>query len=33
MVSGSGLRVQWMSAGYYPGADRLTGQDILLLGL
>jgi SAM-dependent methyltransferase len=32
MVVESGLRVQWMSAGYFPGADRLTGQDILLLG-
>lgn len=33
MVGGSGLRVQWMSAGYYPGGERLTGQDVLLLGL
>ena len=33
MVSDGGLRVQWMSAGYFPGSDRLTGQDILLLGL
>jgi SAM-dependent methyltransferase len=33
LVKGSGLRVQWMSAGYFPGAARLTGQDILLLGL
>jgi len=33
MVGESGLRVQWMSAGYFPGSDRLTGQDILLLGL
>ncbi len=33
MVEGAGLRVQWMSAGYFPGAARLTGQDILLLGL
>jgi hypothetical protein len=33
MASGSGLRVQWMSAGYFPGAARLKGQDILLLGV
>ena len=32
MVDGSGLRVQWMSEGYFPGSDRLTGQDVLLLG-
>jgi len=32
MVRESGLRVQWMSPGYFPGTDRLTGQDILLLG-
>jgi SAM-dependent methyltransferase len=32
MVGNSGLRVQWMSPGYFPGTERLTGQDILLLG-
>jgi SAM-dependent methyltransferase len=33
LVEESGLRVQWMSAGYFPGAERLKGQDTLLLGL
>lgn len=33
MANDAGLRVQWMSAGYFSGSDRLTGQDILLLGL
>ena len=33
LVGESGLRVQWMSAGYFPGAERLKGQDTLLLGL
>ena len=33
MVEAAGLRVQWLSPGYFPGAPRLTGQDILLLGL
>jgi SAM-dependent methyltransferase len=29
----AGLRVQWLCAGFFPGeTDRLTGQDILLLG-
>lgn len=32
MTAESGLRVQWMSAGYFPGSERLAGQDILLLG-
>ena len=32
MIAGAGLRVQWMSSGYFPGAPRLTGQDTLLLG-
>jgi SAM-dependent methyltransferase len=31
-VGESGLRVQWMSPGYFPGTERLTGQDILLIG-
>ncbi|MGH9369858.1 MAG: class I SAM-dependent methyltransferase [Thermoanaerobaculia bacterium] len=33
LVEGAGLRVQWVSPGYFPGRQRLTGQDILLLGL
>jgi len=29
----AGLRVQWLCAGFFPGeTNRLTGQDILLLG-
>jgi SAM-dependent methyltransferase len=32
MVGAAGLRVQWMSPGYFPGKERLTGQDTLLLG-
>ena len=33
LVEQAGLRVQWLSAGFFPGeSDRLTGQDVLLLG-
>ena len=32
MVSGAGLRVIWMSAGYFPGNAHPTGQDTLVLG-
>lgn len=32
LLAGAGLRLQWMSLGYYPGADRLAGQDTLLIG-
>jgi SAM-dependent methyltransferase len=32
MVGEAGLRVQWMSPGYFPCGERLTGQDTLLLG-
>ncbi len=32
MLEEAGLRLQWHSEGYYPGRDRLTAQDILLLG-
>lgn len=32
MVSGAGLRVIWMSAGYFPGSARPTGQDTVVLG-
>ncbi len=32
MIEEAGLRLQWHSEGYYPGRDRLTAQDILLLG-
>ncbi len=33
MIADAGLRLQWMSAGYHPGAERLTGQDTLVLGV
>ena len=33
MIARAGLRVQWMSPGYHPGGERVTGQDTLLLGL
>jgi hypothetical protein len=33
MIRAAGLRLQWMSPGYYPGHARLEGQDTLLLGL
>jgi ubiquinone/menaquinone biosynthesis C-methylase UbiE len=32
MIEESGLRLQWHSQGYYPGRERLTAQDVLLLG-
>ena len=32
MIAGAGLRLQWMSPGYFPGASRLRGQDVLLIG-
>jgi hypothetical protein len=32
LVRAAGLRVQWMSPGYFPGSERVTGQDTLLLG-
>ena len=32
MVAAAGLRVQWMSPGYFPGSASVTGQDTLLLG-
>ena len=32
MVREAGLRVQWISPGYFPGGERVTGQDTLLLG-
>jgi ubiquinone/menaquinone biosynthesis C-methylase UbiE len=32
MVEAAGLHVQWMSPGFFPGSDRVTGQDTLLLG-
>ena len=31
-VEAAGLRVQWIYFGYFPGSDRLTGQDIVILG-
>jgi SAM-dependent methyltransferase len=33
LVERAGLRVQWMSPGYFPGdADSLSAQDVLILG-
>jgi SAM-dependent methyltransferase len=32
MVRDAGLSVVWMSSGFFPGADRPRGQDILVLG-
>jgi len=31
MIEEAGLRVESMTAGYFPGAERVTGQDILVL--
>jgi len=33
LLERAGLRLQWLSPGYYPGHPRLDGQDTLLLGL
>jgi SAM-dependent methyltransferase len=32
MIAQAGLKLRWMSPGYYPGAERPAGQDTLLLG-
>lgn len=32
IVETAGLHLQWMAAGFFPGANRPTGQDTLLLG-
>ncbi|HWZ85647.1 MAG TPA: class I SAM-dependent methyltransferase [Thermoanaerobaculia bacterium] len=32
LLARAGLRLAWMSPGYFPGADRLAGQDTLLVG-
>ncbi len=32
IVHEAGLRIQWMSPGYFPGSAHVTGQDTLLLG-
>ncbi len=32
MIFAAGLRVIWMSAGYFPGSARPAGQDTLMLG-
>lgn len=32
LLVSAGLRLQWMSPGWYPGGARLDGQDSLLLG-
>ena len=31
-VEAAGLHVQWIYFGYFPGSDRLTGQDTVILG-
>ncbi len=33
LVARADLRLQWMSAGYHPGAERLEGQDTLFLSV
>ena len=32
LVADAGLRVQWMSSGFFPGSAVLAGQDVLFLG-
>ena len=32
LLAGAGLRLQWLSPGFFPGAERLARQDTLLLG-
>ncbi|HKD19574.1 MAG TPA: class I SAM-dependent methyltransferase [Thermoanaerobaculia bacterium] len=32
LLADAGLRIAWMSPGWFPGSDRLTGQDSLLVG-
>jgi SAM-dependent methyltransferase len=32
LLDSAGLRLSWMSPGWFPGSDRLTGQDSLLVG-
>lgn len=32
LLASAGLRLAWMSPGWFPGSERLTGQDSLLVG-
>ncbi|MFY9552316.1 MAG: hypothetical protein WAU32_14305, partial [Thermoanaerobaculia bacterium] len=32
MIEDAGLHLQWHSEGFFPGRNRLTAQDVLLLG-
>jgi hypothetical protein len=32
LLAGAGLRLSWHSAGWFPGSERLGGQDSLLVG-
>lgn len=32
LLAGAGLRLAWLSPGWFPGSDRLAGQDSLLVG-
>jgi hypothetical protein len=33
LVGGAGLRVQWLSPGFFPGdVESLSGQDVVILG-
>jgi len=32
LLAGAGLQLAWMSPGYFPGGDRMAGQDTLLVG-
>ncbi len=33
LLAEAGLRLAWLSPGYYPGSDTIGGQDTLLVGL
>jgi len=32
LLAGAGLRLSWLSPGWFPGSERLAGQDSLLVG-
>ena len=32
MVEAAGLRVHWLSPGFFPGSEKLLGQDAVFLG-
>ena len=32
LLARAGLRLAWLSPGWFPGSDRLSGQDSLLVG-